>query len=251
MKRITLFFALLIISLPLSAQGTTEETKTNKIVASTSWTAAFADLGGLDDVPFIAPATMVHPPEYEITVEDVVTIDQADYFIYAGYERMMQTIGASIKKDESTMVQINTNNSIENVIKQAKVIAQLMGTEKVSEERVNAYVLAVQKGSEQVQKQGLKGVKVYCHSMQVYLAQDLGLSIAGTFGPGPVTANQIAEMAKQKYPIIIDNVHNPIAQPLLDVSPTSKLVIWRNFPQSGERGSLQKMVEQNIEALLR
>lgn len=137
-KHLPFCLILLALAVPLSGQGTTEKATESKtsVVASTSWTAAFADLGGLDDVAHIAPANLIHPPEYEITVSDVIQINRADYFIYAGYERMMQSMGDSIKKDSDSMIQIHTNNSVENVKAQALKIAQIMGTEEKSAPRV-------------------------------------------------------------------------------------------------------------------
>ena len=44
-----------------------------KVVASTSWSAAFADIAGADEVESIAPVNLRHPPEYEITVSDTIT----------------------------------------------------------------------------------------------------------------------------------------------------------------------------------
>ncbi len=255
MKKLRIAFLLLIICTTLWAQGVPEDVAASaasrpaSIVASTSWTSAFADLGGLDDVPSIAPANLIHPPEYEIIVGDVLKINNADYFIYAGYERMMQSMGSSIKKDAASLVKINTNNSVENVREQAALIASIMGTQAESEKRVEAYVQLVHNGAAKVKQQGMDTMKVYCHSMQVYLAKDLGLMVAGTFGPGPITAAQIAEVAKGGYDLIIDNIHNPIAAPLLEVSPASKLVVWRNFPERGGRGSLVEMVGANIENL--
>ena len=248
MKKLSIVTLLLIVSASLFAQGVPEDVAASAasrpaaIVASTSWTAAFADLGGVDDVPFIAPANLIHPPEYEIIVSDVLKINNADYFIYAGYERMMQSMGSSIKKDEASMIKINTNNSIENVREQASLIAAVMGTQAESTKRVAQYVQVVEDGARKVREQGLDQLKVYCHSMQVFLAKDLGLSVAGTFGPGPVTAAQIAEVAKGGYDLIIDNIHNPIAKPFLEVSPTTKVVVWRNFPDRGGKGSLAAMV---------
>lgn len=252
MKKLSIGIVLLIASVSLFAQAMPEQTADPvAIIASTSWTAAFADLGGLDDVPFIAPANLIHPPEYEIIVSDVLKINNARYFIYAGYERMMQSMGSSIKKDGASLVKINTNNSIENVKQQAQLIASLTGTQKESDRRVEQYVQVVEKGAEKVRQQGMDQLKVYCHSMQVYLAKDLGLSVAGTFGPGPLTAAQIAEVAKGGYDLIIDNIHNPIAKPLLEVSPGSRLVVWRNFPERGGRGSLAAMAGANIGELFR
>ena len=251
-KHLPFCLILLALAVPLSGQGTTEKATESKtsVVASTSWTAAFADLGGLDDVAHIAPANLIHPPEYEITVSDVIQINRADYFIYAGYERMMQSMGDSIKKDSDSMIQIHTNNSVENVKAQALKIAQIMGTEEKSAPRVARYEEAVKTGAQRAKELGLTELNVYCHSMQVYLAKDLGLSVAGTFGPGPLSAAQIAEVAKGGYGLIIDNIHNPIASPLLEVSKESRLVVWRNFPESGNKNSLQTMVQANIDALL-
>lgn len=258
MKRHLLSLIIVLFALgAITAQGVPEEVAASSashpasIVASTSWTAAFADLGGLDGVTFIAPATLTHPPEYEITVSDVVKINHADYFIFAGYERMMQSMGDAIKKEEGTMVQITTTNDKENVKKQAELLAELMGTQEQSEERLASYINTINDGAEKAKNQGLTEMKVYCHAMQVYLAEDLGLQIAGTYGPGPVTAQQISEVAKGDYQIIIDNIHNPIAGPLMEVSPAAKLVVWRNFPEKGGRGSLEDMVRENINALLK
>ena len=257
MKKMLLILSLLMLSMALFAEGTTEKATTSSsasrtvsVIASTSWTAAFADLGGAEKVQIIAPASLIHPPEYEITVSDVVKIDKADYFIYAGYERMMKSMGDAIGKTNTDLVQINTDNSIENVTKQAALIASALKSQYYSEDRVYDYVQAIEKGNQAVAKKGLDKQKVYCHAMQIFLAKDLGLQVEGTFGPGPLTASQIAEVAKGGYDIIIDNVHNPIASPLLEVSPNTKLVVWRNFPETVERASLQKMVQGNIDTLL-
>ncbi len=249
--------SLLILSVALFAQGAPEQlsmtsaSRSISVIASTSWTAAFADLGGANKVQVIAPASLIHPPEYEITVSDVVKIDKADYFIYAGYERMMKSMGDAIGETNTDLVKITTDNSIENVKAQAALIASALKSQYYSEDRVFEYVGTIQNGKQAVAKKGLDKQKAYCHAMQIYLAKDLGLQVAGTFGPGPLTAKQIAEVAKGGYDIIIDNVHNPIASPLLEVSPNTKLVVWRNFPSTVERGSLQKMVQANIDALLK
>lgn len=255
-KTLVLVLSLVLLSMALFAEGTSEKapsssaSRTVSVIASTSWTAAFADLGGAEKVEIIAPASLIHPPEYEITVSDVMKIDKADYFIYAGYERMMKSMGDSIRKTNTDMIQITTDNSIENVKKQASLIASALKSQYYSEDRVYDYIEAVEGGKLAVAKKGLNKQKVYCHSMQIFLAKDLGLEIGGTFGPGPLTATQIAEVAKGGYDIIIDNVHNPIASPLLEVSPKTRLVVWRNFPETVGRASLQKMVEENIQALL-
>jgi zinc transport system substrate-binding protein len=93
-------------------------------------------------------------------------------------------------------------------------------------------------------------VPAMVHAMQVPLAKDLGLDIKATFGSAPATAAQIADAATGAYGIIIDNVHNPVAGPLAEVSPSSKLVVWRNFPETVGDDALTSMVEQNIDVLI-
>jgi len=85
MKKLLTVLSLLLLCATLFAEGAPEQlsmssaSRTVSVIASTSWTAAFADLGGADMVEVIAPASLIHPPEYEITVSDVVKIDKADY----------------------------------------------------------------------------------------------------------------------------------------------------------------------------
>jgi hypothetical protein len=235
----------------LSAQPVSEtQASAPQVIASTSWTAAFADLAGMDGVVAIAPPSLVHPPEYEITVKDVQKIAEAQYFVYAGYELMMKSMGDAIGGDSTEMIKINTDNSIATVEAETAKIAAIAGTEEESAARVSRYVQTVTDGKKAVEEAGLQGKKVLCHSMQVYLAKDLGLQIAGTFGPGAATAQQISDAAKNGYDIIIDNVHNPVAGPLSEVSPDSKVVVWRNFPDAVEPDALTNMVRKNIEALL-
>lgn len=57
--------------------------KSSNYVASTSWVAAIAELAGIDDVVTIAPANLKHPPEYEITADDMVSVINATLFMHA------------------------------------------------------------------------------------------------------------------------------------------------------------------------
>ena len=85
-----------------------------KVVASTSWAAAFADIAGADEVESIAPVNLRHPPEYEITVSDVQKISESEVFIYAGFERMMKTLGSKVE-NKGTSIQITLDNSLATV----------------------------------------------------------------------------------------------------------------------------------------
>lgn len=233
MKRISALLILAAIALPLFAGA----------VASTSWVAAFMDLAGIDDVVTIAPASLRHPPEYELTPSDVMTVLDADIFCYAGYERMMSTISSALGKG-GVSEKVKTENNLENVLSEAGRIAALAGTEPRTEE----YEKAILEGRELVKEHGLDKLRAYVNINQTPLAYDLGLNVTGVFGSGALSASQIADAASGSYDIIIDNVHNPVAGPAAEVSGLP-MAIWRNFPERTGRDALTEVIRGNIKAL--
>lgn len=227
--------------------------KDNKanVVCSTSWSGAFAELAGAEDVTVIAPANLRHPPEYEITVSDVLSITNSDYFIYAGFERMMKTLEDSFASSNTVPIQIKLDNSLTTVTESCMKIAKKLGTEKQCEKNIKEYEKVLKDGNKQVSKKGLDGAKVFCHKHQVYLAKELGLDVVATFGPGPVTSKQILDAKKGSYDLIIDNIHNPVGEPLVEVAKDAKYIIWRNFPESSGRNSLINLIKENIDVLFK
>ncbi len=220
-----------------------------KIVASTSWAAAFADIAGADEVESIAPVNLRHPPEYEITVSDVQKISDSDVFIYAGFERMMKTLGDKVP-NKGVSVQVVLDNSLATVKESTLKIAQALGTEEIQKVRFAEYEKLVKDGQKKALKKKLNKKKVLCNKNQTYLAKELGLDIAGIFGPGPVSAEELLEAKKAGYDLIIDNIHNPTGKPVTEILPKAKYIEWRNFPTAVEHDALKKVVEENIELLL-
>lgn len=248
-KKIVFVLAGFVFASVFCLSGSAQEKTQAKFIASTSWTAAFADLAGVDNVQAIAPANLRHPPEYEITVSDIQKIMQSDFFIYAGFERMMRTLGSSVQKSsaqKTKMVQISLNNSIETVRESTRKIAEIAGTQKENEKRLEEYVLFIKNASAELEKNGLKGAKVLVNINQRFLAEDLGFNVSATFGPEPVTSSQILDAKNGNYVFIIDNVHNPVGSPLAEVSPNAKYIVWRNFPEKTERNALLNMIKENV-----
>lgn len=220
-----------------------------KVVASTSWAAAFADIAGADEVESIAPVNLRHPPEYEITVSDVQKISDSEVFIYAGFERMMKTLGKKVD-NKGVSVQVTLDNSLATVKESTLKIAEALGTEEIQKVRFAEYEKLVKDGLKKCNKKKLNKKKVLCNKNQTYLAKELGLDIVGIFGPGPVTAEELLEAKKAGYDLIIDNIHNPTGKPVTEVLPKAKYIVWRNFPEAVEHDALKKVVSDNIEALL-
>ena len=235
MKKLSALIAVLVLCSMLFASGA---------VASTSWVAGFMDLAGIDDITVIAPSTLRHPPEYELTPSDITTLMDADLFCYAGYEAMMATISESVTSPDRLDLRINTGNDLANAEAMASLIAEAAGTEP----RLDEYRAVIEEGRKMVSEKGLGDLKVLCHQMQLPLAEDLGLDAAAVFGPGAMTAAQIADAASGGYDLIIDNVHNPVAGAAAEVSD-AVLLVWRNFPESTASGALTETVRANIEML--
>ena len=220
-----------------------------KVVASTSWAAAFADIAGADEVESIAPVNLRHPPEYEITVSDVQKISESEVFIYAGFERMMKTLGTKVA-NQGVSVQVVLDNSLATVNESTLKIAQALGTEDIQKVRYAEYEKIVKDGQKKALKKKLNKKKVLCNKNQTYLAKELGLEIVGVFGPGPVSAEELLNAKKAGYDLIIDNIHNPTGKPVTEVLPKAKYIVWRNFPEAVEHDALKKVVKENIELLL-
>jgi len=250
-KLLITIFILFLICFSILAQAEIE-TKENQInvVASTTWVASYAQIAGLKNVECIAPGTMIHPPEYEIKVSDIQKIMEADYFIYAGYEAMMKTISQNVSTERTIQIQIDTFNSYENIALQARKIAKITNTEKQCEENLRELKTLLEETKEKLESKKINKVPCYCHFHQQYLAKDLGLNVMDIFGPSPLDSSQIQLVSQNKYPLIIDNVHNPIANVLLDVSKDSEIVVWRNFPVTLENNSLFNLIKNNIDTLL-
>ena len=220
-----------------------------KVVASTSWAAAFADIAGADEVESIAPVNLRHPPEYEITVSDVQKISDSEVFIYAGFERMMKTLGDKVP-NKGVSVQVVLDNSLATVKESTLKITQALGTEEIQKVRFAEYEKLVKDGQKKALKKKLNKKKVLCNKNQTYLAKELGLDIVGVFGPGPVSAEELLEAKKAGYDLIIDNIHNPTGKPVTEILPKAKYIEWRNFPTAVEHDALKKVVSDNIDMLL-
>ncbi|MGE3328299.1 MAG: ABC transporter substrate-binding protein, partial [Acidimicrobiia bacterium] len=56
------------------------------VVASTTWTGAYAKLAGATDIDVIAPTSVLHPPDYDPKPSDLVAAADADIVVYAEFE---------------------------------------------------------------------------------------------------------------------------------------------------------------------
>lgn len=199
------------------------------VVASTSWTGAFAQLAGADDVRVLAPYDMTHPPEYELRPSDLRAVAQADFVVYAGYETMVERLLATAGDSETGAIQIVTVHSEPVLRASVNAIATALGTEAIAEQRLDELLSVLEQWRSEVRAYGLDQDRVIVHFHQRALAQDLGMNVVGVFGPAPMEARQIDELSKLDPVLIVDNGHNPISTPLLETTD-AEVTTWYNFP---------------------
>ena len=249
MKRILVLLAVLALLPALCFSQAATEKKKAEYVASTSWVAAIAELAGIDDVVCIAPANLKHPPEYETTPDDIVTVSNAKLFMNAGYERMMKTIAEAAGVDKSRIVKVKTTNTLENLGNMVSMLSDLAMTKPEATERFSAYSYMIQQAREKIKEKGYDRLTVYANTNQAELCADLGLNVVAKFGSGPLSSDQIADAARNKYDLVIDNAHNPVAGPVAEVSPSSVILVWSNFPDHVGGNALYEVIENNLNML--
>ncbi len=236
------------------AQGISENSENRTLlqknyVASTSWVAAIAELAGIDEVTTIAPANLKHPPEYEITADDMVSVINAKLFMHAGYEKMMKTISTAAELDESKIVKVKTTNTLANLSNMVTMLSEKAGTQEVAASRFGEYKAMIEEARARIAASPNKDIEVFANTNQAEFAKDLGLNVVSTFGSGALTSAQIAEAHDKAYALVIDNVHNPVASPIAEVSPSSIILTWRNFPDYLGNNALYNVIKENLESL--
>lgn len=225
------------------------KTSSSKYVASTSWVAAFAQMAGIENVDTIAPANLRHPPEYEITADDILKVTDCEIFMYAGYERMMKTIANASEIDQNKIIKVKTTNTEKNICAMVNMLSLKSGTQKIAQKNLDEYIRYIEETRAKIKSLGIDKKTFYVNVNQAEFAADLGINIAGTFGPSPLTSAQLEEIALNKYDYIIDNIHNPVASPAKEVSAESKIIMWRNFPDKMEDKALLNLIKNNCEMI--
>lgn len=248
-KTLSVLFTIVFVLSACFAQASNEKKENKKYVASTSWVASIAQLAGLEDVVCIAPANLKHPPEYEITADDILTVANAKLFMQAGYERMMKTITTAADVDQSKIIKVKTTNTLENLNNMVTMLSEKAGTQDRAKHNYAKLEKLILDARKRIANSANKNTEVFAHKDQVQLAQDLGLNVVSKFGNGQLTSDQIAEAAKKKYALVIDNYHNMSASPIAQVSQNSKIVVFKNFPDHLGKDSLYNVIKDNLDIL--
>ncbi len=220
-----------------------------RVLATTPWTAAFARVAGAEEVELLAPYEMRHPPEYELRGTDLRRVEEADLVVYAGYETMMERLRRALGESNVSSVQITTVHTMETIEESVMKIAGALGTEAAARRNVAELREFFDAWRREVRGFGLHEAPVIVHEFQAALMGDLGVNVVGSFGPGPLEAQQIVRLSRSGAGVVIDNWHNEVAQPLKETMPGVPVVSFVNFPGHGGTRTMLDVLRYNRAAL--
>lgn len=231
-----------------SAKTTTTAAKATaagspKIVASTSWVGAIAKLAGADDITVIAPSNIQHPPDYEPTASDLAALADADFVLLAGFEgfadRLKEASGSDAK-----VIEVATDYKPAAIHEQVHELAAAFGTDDEAEKRFEAYEAEYEQASKDLQAITADAPQtIVAQAFVAGWAEFAGYEVAGTYGPEPTSASQVADLAGKKPTLIFENVHMGGGDEVAEAAGVDKVDLV-NFP--GDDLELMPVVEANV-----
>jgi zinc transport system substrate-binding protein len=243
MRRLILSILILALSAAcIFAEGQKDTGSENGVIATTSWTASFAEIAGLEDIRILAPYELQHPPEYELTPGDIRAIGEAKMIVFAGYEVMMERLKDATATN-AQMVQIETVNTWPVIRESVGKIAAAAGTTAKAEAGLAKVETFFKEWREELAP--YRGMPVISHMFLQGLAKSLGFEVVGTFGPAPLEAKQLKELSSGEAKLIIDNWHTDVGAPLREVMPDAARVEFINFPGKDGTRTLLDVLEYN------
>jgi zinc transport system substrate-binding protein len=232
----------------LSALAAAPPAAAQKVVASTSWTAAFARAAGAGDVSVIAPMDLKHPPEYEIKPSDLDAVAGAALVVYAGYEKFAQRLAETSKGSSRPTLVIATDNAPGVIKAQARRIAEALGTVPLYE-RWAASFDTFAAGTRSRVQQAYPDRRAVVQAFQRQYVEWLGFEVVGVFGPEEPSPAVVLQLVQKKPALVIDNYHNPSGRAIAE-SLKVPYVALVNFPGKDGSRTFEDVYELNAKAFV-
>ena len=150
-----LCFLWIVLSVLLSAGATKADDKVI-VVASTSWTGAIAEAAGADEIRILAPFELKHPPEYDYRPSDIARLRFASLLVYGGYEPFVKKLAVAAGLPPDKMMVIVTSNDPDNQKKQARLLAEKLGTQNKAAVWENSFDKVLADIQKQAQKNNVR-----------------------------------------------------------------------------------------------
>jgi zinc transport system substrate-binding protein len=199
------------------------------VVASTTWTAVIARAAGATDISVLAPAELRHPPEYDFRPSDIARVTTSSLLIWAGYEPFIRRLIQAADIPADRVVQVSTMNTPDNLVGQARLLSQRLGT--IEEERVweHEFMAFVSSLLAEAHRRSVGDTRVLVHFHHEAFVRWLGYDVVAVFGPDELSPAKAAELAMLKPDLVIDNYHNPQGAAIAEIAGCSRVEL-RNFP---------------------
>ncbi|WP_370941994.1 metal ABC transporter solute-binding protein, Zn/Mn family [Amycolatopsis sp. cg5] len=192
---------------PQAAQPDAAGKQGLKVVAASTWEAAFAKAAGAKDITVIVPPSVAHGADYDPKPSDLAAVASADLVLYAEFEGFAGKLKEASGSQAKTM-QLNLDNSPEAVHAEVTKLAEKLGTTAAAKDWLAGYDKAVEESKAKLKEATAgKQPKVVAQVFVTYAAKLAGADVVGTYGPAPVTPSQLAELTAKKPDLVLDNAH--------------------------------------------
>lgn len=216
------------------------------VVATSSWTAAYAEAAGAEHVVVLAPFEMEHPSEYELRPGDIPKLMHAKVIVYAGYEVMTERLKKGLGLPPEKLLLVDTDYSYEVMEKSVLEIAKRLDTEAIARKNLQEIHRVFDEGREAVSRKNWTERPVIVHRFQSSLARELGWTPVALFGPVAPEASEIVAASKMRVSLVMDNLHNPVGMPFAEVLPEAHYVQLLNFPGLQGTKTLADVIRYNV-----
>ena len=242
-------FATLLICACSGKQKSLNSDNDATVVVTNSWTAAYAQAAGAENIVILAPFEMAHPAEYELRPSDIPKLMKATVIVVAGYEVMMERLKVGLDLPPDKLLPIKTDYNYANIEQSVMSLAVRLGTESVARENLMEIRRAIEDGRQALSEKGITQ-KAIVHHFHVPIAQELGLVPDVIFGPAAPEISDIVTVSKSDAVIIIDNSHNPVGQSFKEVLQGARYKQFLNFPGMYGTKTLSDVIRYNVAQLV-
>ncbi len=226
---LAVIFAFSLSAFPSAAQESGKE----DIIASTSWVKAFLLTAGVEGerIKVLAPSDILHPPEYELKPSDIKSLREADYIVYAGYEKMADKLMETADNSALKGIKIMTVNNIPTIEKSVSILAGIFRTEDKAQKNINEIKYFYSSWKNEIESAGLYSGKTAVNQFLIPYAKELGFNPDMVLPPGRLEAKQIIEIRNLKPLIVFDNYHNSNREMFEKIDEIKHITTWINFPE--------------------
>jgi hypothetical protein len=225
MKTRVLSIALVFLAILGAAQA-----RQVRVVATNSWTAAFAAAAGAKDIVTLAPLSLRHPAEYELKPSDIVMLKGARLIVTTGFEVMAKRLAEAAGSRGIRVLRVDADYSLATMRTSILAIADVLGTHDQARASIAQLEAFLSSWKQELRDDRLYGAPMLVHVFQEPLMTELGFIIKGVFGPEPLEAAQITKLSGEQVTFIVDNWHNEVAAPLRETLPGARYASLINFP---------------------